>query len=211
MFHCRILCRGNSDGEADCKTGGGSGTDVILSGSSVSMSGDSLSCVSSVSGAGVGSLVSCVADVGSSIFVSLGITVGSTTGLVSVLIPLELVPDNSVGVLTKIFPLRCRGSDPSGKSGWLRISTCVPFEYLKSCAMWVNVRAFPMSPLSRSIDRLSRSLRSRKCSGAHSRRRPCTTIQTAMSFFTLLLASAHFLSQNCRRTQPCTLVCSEVR
>ena len=30
---------------------------------------------------------------------------GSTTGLVSVLIPLELVPGISVGVLTKIFPL----------------------------------------------------------------------------------------------------------
>ena len=50
-------------------------------------------------------------------FVSLGMKVGSTTGFVSVLILLELVPDTSVGVLTKIFPLRCRGSDTGG-SGW---------------------------------------------------------------------------------------------
>ena len=106
-----------TDGEVDCKTGGGSGTDVILSGSSVSMSEDSLLCVSSVSGAGVGSLVLCAAGVESSMSVSLGIVVGSTTGFVSVLIPLDLVPDNSVGVLTKIFPLRCRGSEPSGGSG----------------------------------------------------------------------------------------------
>ena len=46
-------------------------------------------------------------------------------------IPLELVPGISVGVLTKIFPLRCRGSDPSGGSCWLRRSTCVHFEKRK--------------------------------------------------------------------------------
>ena len=51
-----------------------------------------------------------MADIGFSKVVVLGMTVGSTTGLVSVLIPLELAPGTSVGVLTKIFPLRCRGS-----------------------------------------------------------------------------------------------------
>ena len=80
------------------------------------MSGDSLSCVSSVPGTSVGLLEPCVASIGFSKFVALGMTVGSTTGLVSVLIPLELVPGISVGVLTKIFPLRCHGSDPSGGS-----------------------------------------------------------------------------------------------
>ena len=95
---------------------GGSGTVALVSGSSVSMSGDSLSCVSSVPRTGVGSLESRVAGIGFSKFVALGMTVGSTTGLASVLIPLELVPGISFGVLTKIFPLRCRGSDPSGGS-----------------------------------------------------------------------------------------------
>ena len=50
-------------------------------------------------------------------FVELGMTVGSTTGFVSVLIPLELDPDIYVGVRGKIFPLRCRGSVPSGVRG----------------------------------------------------------------------------------------------
>ena len=45
-------------------------------------------------GSGVGSLKSCVADIGFYKFVALGVTVGSTTGLVSVLIPLELVPQH---------------------------------------------------------------------------------------------------------------------
>ena len=77
-------------------------------------------------------LESCVADIGFSKFVALGMTVGSTTGRVSVLIPLELDPGISVGVLTKIFPLRCRGSVPSGGSCWLRKSTCAPPEKRKS-------------------------------------------------------------------------------
>ena len=47
---------------------------------------------------------------------ALGMTVGSATGLVSVLLPLELIPGISVGVVTKIFQLRCRDSDPSGGS-----------------------------------------------------------------------------------------------
>ena len=40
-------------------------------------------------------------DIGFSKFVSLGTTLGTTTGLVSVLIPLELAPGIDVGVLTK--------------------------------------------------------------------------------------------------------------
>ena len=45
-------------------------------------------------------------------------TVGSTTGFVSVLIPLKLDPGISVGVLTKIFPLRCRGSRQEDHAGF---------------------------------------------------------------------------------------------
>ena len=54
-------------------------------------------------------------------FVALGRTVGSTTSFVSVFIPLALDPGNSVGVRTKIFPLRCRGSIPPG--GYLLAAT----------------------------------------------------------------------------------------
>ena len=64
-------------------------------------------------GSRVGSLESCVAYIGLSKFVALEMTVDSTTGLVCLLIPLELVRGISVGVLTKIFPLRCRVSEPS--------------------------------------------------------------------------------------------------
>ena len=74
------------------------------------------SCVPSVSGEGFGSLEPSMADIGSLNFVTLGTTMGSITGFVSVTIPLELVPGISVGVLTKIFPLKCRGSDPTGGS-----------------------------------------------------------------------------------------------
>ena len=77
----------------------------------------------------------------------------------------------------KNLPLRCRGSDPSGGPDSLRRSTCVFSENVKSCTMSVNVRALS-STLSRSSDRLSRSERCRKCSGAHRMSRPCTTIQT---------------------------------
>ena len=72
--------------------------------------------ISSVSVTGLVSGVSDVTGIGSSVFVSLETIGGSITGIVSVFAPLELVPDISVGVLKKILPLRCRGSDPSGGS-----------------------------------------------------------------------------------------------
>ena len=167
------------------------------------MSGDSLSCVSSVPGTGVGSLESCVAGIGFSKFVALGMTVGSTTGFVSVLIPLELDPGVSVGVLTKIFPLRCRGSVPSGGSYWLRRSTCAPFEKRKSCerssfllVVFVSVdrQAFTFAEMSQVF-----RCASQKSSLHHDP-------DCAMSFFVLFLAPTRLLSQNCRRTQPCTFV-----
>ena len=58
-----------------------------------------------VSVTGLVSGVSNVTGIGSSIFVSLETIGGSTTGIVSVFAPLELVPDVSVGVLNKkIYP-----------------------------------------------------------------------------------------------------------
>ena len=78
--------------------------------------------------------------------------------------------------------------------------------------MSVNVRALSLSPLSRSIDWLSRSLRCRKCSGCTSQKSSLHhDPDCAMSLFVLLLAPTHLLRQNSRRTQPCTFcVCSEL-
>ena len=61
--------------------------------------------ISSVSVTGLVSGVSDVTGISSSIFVSLGAVGSSTTGIVCVFAPLELVPDISVGVLKKILPL----------------------------------------------------------------------------------------------------------
>ena len=58
---------------------------------------------SSVSVTGLVAGVSDVRGIDSSVFVSLEAAGGSTTGIVSVFAPLELVPYTSVGVLKKIY------------------------------------------------------------------------------------------------------------
>ena len=72
--------------------------------------------------------------------------------------------------------------------------------------MSVNVRAFSLSPLSRSIDRLSFAEMSQVFSCTPQKSTLYHDPDCATSFFVLLLAPTHLLTQNCRRTQPCNLV-----